>query len=125
MWFRLKKNYSTHDDEIHRYSWGVLVIRKGAPIDVVLRYIDGAMKPEFIFCFGGLKHINLSILETPSFCAVTQDNEVFCVTKNEFFFPGNSCWARLQYCPLCGKKLEILPPCPSFEMKKFILEVGD
>ena len=122
MWFRLKTDHETHGDEIHRESWHIKIITKGAPVGVSLKFDDnGRVQPEFIFGCGGLKHLILSMLDLPDVCVKSSIGDVFCATTGEFFHAsmdyqiGSLVSRQLIYCPLCGRKLEEEAPYPQGE----------
>ena len=121
MWFRLKEDYETHEDEIHRESWGIGKIKKGAPVTVGLIFDPkGQLKPDFIFSSGGLHHLILSMLELPNSCVKSYDGDVFCATKQEFFYASYdrssiTIAKQLFHCPLCGQELKEQPTFPREE----------
>lgn len=122
MWFRLAKDYQTQTDEIHREFWGIKKIKKGAPIAVGLIFTspNGEIKPDFVFTAGGLHHLSLSMLELPNICVKNGEGDVFCATKQKFFYVSYSYHNRiiakqLFHCPLCGQELKEQAPFPREE----------
>jgi hypothetical protein len=136
MWFRLKEDYKTQEDEIHFGRWYIKIIKKGAPISVALRFdaidaIRREVNPEFIFSSGGLKHLSLSMLELPGKCSMDENinGNIFCATKKKFFCAGNELGTlvgkQMDFCPLCGNQLEILKAFPLTENKKQYEVLGE
>ena len=127
LWFRLKEDYETHKDEIHLVHLKIKKIKKGAPIEVVLTSYNGErIKSGFFYGVGPLKHMSLSILELPEKCTKDENTiNVFCATKQRFFYAGHDnrdkfVARQIDFCPICGKDLEILMPFPtSFNSELF------
>ena len=124
MWFRLAEDYQTHKGEIHRESWGIGKIKKGAPVTVSLLFDqNGEVKPNFVFSSGGLYHLTISMLELLDVCVKNSRGDVFCATKEKFFYASYS-WhnaviaKQLFYCPLCGRELKEHLPFPMMEESK-------
>ena len=111
MWFRLKEDYITHIGEIHQDSWDTAKIKKGALIVVRLRFgPNHEIETYFIFLAGELQHLDLSMLELPNYCVKDYSGDVFCATKQRFFYASYSdsnepIAKQLVHCPLCGQKL--------------------
>jgi len=120
MWFRLKEDYETHKNEIHLVHLKIKKIKKGAPIEVTLVFCsNGIIESGFFYNSGPLKHISLSMLELPEKCTKDENTaNVFCATKKKFFYAGHDSRGKfiakqMDFCPVCGKDLEILMPFPT------------
>ncbi|MCX6764828.1 MAG: hypothetical protein NTU58_03985 [Candidatus Nealsonbacteria bacterium] len=128
MLLKLKEDYETHEDEIHLVHLKIKKIKKGAPIEVIFEFCsDGIIG--FFYGVGPLKHMSLSMLELPKKCIKDENTAkiVFCATKKKFFyasyhdsFIGKFVARQMDFCPICGKGLEILMPLPtSFDNELF------
>lgn len=121
MWFRLKNDYKTSKGEIHFDHWNIEKIKKGAAIVVGLIFCnDGKIRPDFIFSAGGLKHMDMSMLDTPNFCVKNFYGDVYCARKKKFFYgsftsSGVAIARQMIHCPLCGKRLVELVEYPREE----------
>jgi len=123
LWFRLKDDYQTHPDEIHCYRWNIETIKKGAPINLSLHFVNGGIKPSFLFDLGELKYLTFSDLELPNTCAKTPEGDIFCVIKEKIF--AGDCGRdpkgvdEMAHCIFCGQKLEEQPLFPKERLRAF------
>lgn len=128
MWLMLKVDYVTKKGEIHFDSWNIARIKRGAPIIVRLDFPGLGFKfpiSSFMFSSGSLDHLRLDDLELPKTCSMGQWGDIFCINTKEFFSLGGHKYLKhqIKYCPLCGAKINQLPPLPipandNFAIKK-------
>lgn len=136
MWFRLKEDYALQPDEIHRDSWGMTEIGRGAPIHVTLGLghdFPRTSQCRFVFSCGGLHHLKLEQLELPNFCQKNRMGDVYCARSGRFFVSiahydsastaaqmGALLANQLFNCPLCGQLLEPQPEYPYQEQEGYV-----
>jgi len=122
MWFRLARDYKTDEGEIHFDSWGIIGIKKGAPIAIRPQLISEtgviSVSVDFIFLSGGLKNLTFSDFILPKHCVKNNLDTIFCSFTNTLFYvPGRNqhVMAQIKYCPKCGREVLLWPPYPCEE----------